>query len=185
MVHRFISVAMLFSLGIVTGEPSWTNKYSEMSYFIQVKCHISTIFAHVPKMSTSKYYTKLIYRVTWRAEGRWKDNTGEVIELSEASCIPSAPIIILLMKQRSNAAWPTLESDCENTHVSLKGSFFGGGGGGIQLDQKTICWVVATFFNLLLQFSLCKSLHHRYLMYVLCIWPWPEKCGLLLTRRSF
>ena len=166
----------------------------EMSYFIH-------FFRCSKKMSTPKYYyTKLlaIYRKTWIVLGRWRwqtpginhPNISEAINLSKASCIPSAPIIILLMKQRSNAAWPfrTLESNSENTHVmSLqKGILFYG-----DIWNHTTWpenWVTE-FFQLFscIQFSLCKSMHCSKVfdMYVPCIWSWPEKCGFLRTRQIF
>ena len=81
-------------------------------------------------------------------------NISETINLSKASCIPSAPIIILLMKQRSNAAWPfrTLERETVKTHMSClckKDLFFflRRYWEEYNLTRKLNYWVLPTFLN--------------------------------------
>ena len=148
----------------------------EMSYFIH-------FFRCSKKMSTPKYYyTKLlaIYRKTWIVLGRWRwqtpginhPNISEAINLSKASCIPSAPIIILLMKQRSNAAWPfrTLESNSENTHVmSLQKGilFLRRYLESYNLTRKLSYWVLPTFFNVssFLCVKVCTVVRYLICMY--------------------
>lgn len=126
VVHRFLSVQLLATLFGNCDRGALMNQLSI------VKCHISPIFCRCSKNVKPQ---KVIQKTTVIYRDRHGSlralemiNTGDhpnisdAIKLSKASCIPSAPIIILLMKQRSNAAWPfrTLESDSENTDCLCK-----------------------------------------------------------------